>query len=324
MMRNLFKYTCLCLSVLVFICGCHSLDDDAKFQKHTQGYVIHTKQGNIHTLQYVPVNGNRFNLPISVDSTLQKLLCVGNELFIPLPKQNTIQIFDLSTKQIKENLTFDKDFFPVDIIQHPDKSEWFFIASENGKIAFYNRKKNKKEVFSYTNYLDHIVYANGKLYGAAKYPNAELIVVDVSSRALIKKENINTGIKQLYSQILWVKGTSTDSLPFLYSFNVNDDILEKSNYSYPLQMYAYSPYGQQFYGKEFTGFVEHYQGKVYINQVPLANPDTLQGFIADFDESRMITYHSSKIYHYQDMRNLSHIDSSLTNVSILHGVVHRN
>lgn len=310
--------------VLLFSFGCHSLDDDAKFQKHTQGYVLYTKQGNNYTLLYAPLKENAYSLPVSVDSSTQNLLCIDNELFIPQRNLRAVQVFDMSSMKMKQTIFFENDFYPVSIIQHPDKPEWFFIASENGKIAFYNRKKDKKEILTYTNYLNHLVYANNKLYGTSKNKlNNEFIVVDVPTRALIKKETISSGIQQIYSQTLWVKGFSSDSLPVLYTFNVNDDILQKSTYTYPLQQYAYSPYTQQFYGREFIGFVEYYQGKVYVNQVVLSNADYLQGFLADFDESRMIVYSNSKIYHYQDMRNLVHIDSSMVNTSILHGTVYR-
>jgi hypothetical protein len=308
----------------MFVWGCHSLDDDSKFQRHTQGYVVHTQQGNNHALQYIPLKGSLSVLPVSIDSTLQHLLCVENELFIPQANLHTVQIFDMNERKVKETIAFDNDFYPVSIAQHPNKSEWLFIASENGKIAFHNRKKNKKEVFSFTNRLSHLVYANEKLYGASKInTQTELIIVDVPTRTLIKRETIPIGIKQLYSQTLWVRGLSTDSLPILYTFNVNDDILQKSTYSYPLEKYAYSNYTQQFYGKEFIGFVENYQGKVYINQVQLTNSDYLQGFVADFDESTLLAYSNSKIYHYENMRNLVHTDSSLVNTTILHGVVYR-
>ncbi len=307
-----------------FLYSCHSLDDDAKFQKHTQGYILHIKQGNNHTLQYASFKGNLSVLPVFIDSTLRSMLCIENELFIPQPVRNAVDIFDMNERKVKETVIFSSDFYPTDIIQHPDKPEWFFIASENGKIAFYNRKKNKKDIFSYTNALHHLVYANEKLYGATTNNiNSELIIVDVPTRALIKKEPIPTGIKQLYSQTLWVKGLSTDSLPVLYTFNVNDDILQKTAYSYPLQKYAHSPYGQQFYGKEFIGFVENYQGKIFINQVQLSNPDYLQGFIADFDESKLLTYSNSKIYHYENIRDLVYVDSNLVNTTVLHGVVYR-
>lgn len=323
-MKNILPYFVFLCLISLFLSACHSLDDDAKFQKRTQGYVVHTKQGSNYILQYMPFKGGLTPLSVSVDSTLENLLCIENELFVPQSQSHTVQVFDVPTKQIKQTLTFDNDFFPVSIIQHPDKPEWFFIASQNGKIAFHNRKKNKTEVFSYTEHLHHIVYANNKLYGATKNnANSELIIVDVPTRALIKKETVPTGIKQLYSQILWVRGLSTDSLPVLYTFNVNDDILQKSTYSYPLQKYDYSPYSQQFYGREFIGFVECYQGKVYVNQVQIPNSDYLQGFIADFDESRMIAYSSTKIYHYENMRDLVHVDSSLVNTTILRGVTHR-
>lgn len=319
--KTLWALLCTCS---IFLFGCHSFDDDEKFQKHTQGYIIHTKQGNTYALQYVPFRGGLSALPILTDSIMQNILCVENELFIPQSQNHTVQIFDVSARKMKETVPFDSDFYPVSIIQHPDKPEWFFIASENGKIAFYNRKKNKKEVFSYTNHLHHLVYANEKLYGATKNSiNSELIIVDVPTRALIKKEPVPTGIKQLYSQTLWVRGISTDSLPVLYTFNVNDDLLQKSNYSYPLQKYAYSPYTQQFYGKEFIGFIENYQGRVYINQVQLSNPDFLQGFVADFEESRMLAFSNSKIYHYENMRDLVHVDSSLVGITVMHGTTHR-
>lgn len=319
------KLTVFFLSVFgLFVSGCHSLDDDAKFQKHTQGYIVHTKQSGTHNLQYIPVNSSMSVLPVSIDSTLQHLLCAENELFIPQANLQKIQILDLNERKIKEEIAFDNDFYPVDIVQHPDKPEWFFIASQNGKIAFYNRKKNKKDILTYANSLHHLVYANEKLYGASQNTaNNEMIIVDVPTRALIKKETLPTGIKQLHSQTLWVKGLSTDSLPVSYTLNVNDDILQKSTYSYPLQEYAYSPYTQQFYGKEFIGFVENYQGKVYVNQVQFANSDYLTGFIPDFDESRLITYSASRIYHYENMRNLVHTDSSLVNTTVLHGVVYR-
>lgn len=319
------KTSLLVLSVFIlFMWSCHSLDDDAKFQKHTHGYILHTQQDNYHALQYMYFKGSIVPLPISIDSTVQHLLCVENELFIPQKNLQKVQVFDLNEKKIKEEFTFGNDFYPTDIIQHPEKPQWFFVASENGKIAFYNRKKNKKDILSYTNALHHLVYANEKLYGASQNStNPELIIVDVPSRALIKKEPITTGIKQLFSQILWVRGLSVDSLPVLYTFNVNDDLLQKGTYAYPLKQYAYSPYGQQFYGKEFIGFIECYQGKVYVNQVQVANSDSLQGFVPDFDESKLIAYSNSKIYHYENMRNVVHVDSSLANTVVLHGVVHR-
>ncbi|MCS7028833.1 MAG: hypothetical protein NZ519_08710 [Bacteroidia bacterium] len=312
----------------VSLSACHSLDDDAQFQKHTKGFILHVQDTSTNAHKLLYLNSENMNISpfsITLDSTVAHIVCLDDELWIPCPNQKCIYIVDLSTRQIKETLNFGKDFFPIDLAQHPDKKEWFFIASENGKIAFYHRKRKKTEVHTYTSSLNHILFANNKLYAAsAQSSDATFIVVDVPTRALIKKEPVNS-IKQIYRYVLWVRGFSTDSLPELYSFNVNDDILQKSTYTYPLRQAAYSPYGQKFYGKEFIGFVELYHNKLYVNQSLLPHSEPIQGFICDFDESKLIVYSKHKLYYYKDLNSKQTKDSLniYTNLNIIQGVVHR-
>ncbi|MCS7076785.1 MAG: hypothetical protein NZ455_08755 [Bacteroidia bacterium] len=307
------------------------MDDDAKFQKRTRGYVIHTQDlRNKHFLFYISHEGFTPRLlSTRIDSTLQHLVCIDDELFIPLPSKKIVLVIDLVKGEVKENLFFGEDFYPVDIVQYPDKKDWYFIASTNSKIAFFNRKKNKAEVQTYSNFInriDHIVYANNKIYAASRHrPYSIMLIVDVPTRALIKEEYLEGGVKELHSGILWVKSISMDSLPISYTCNVNDDILQKNVYSYPLRQFAHSPYTQRFYGREFIGFIELYNNKIYVNQIALPSNTLVKGFIPDFDESRLVAYSGNRLYYYRDLSSREVQDSLFLDpdLKVLHGVVHR-
>lgn len=318
-MKFVYFWGFCCL--LLGLSACHSLDDDTRYNPKSKGYVLLAKQSQNTALLYAHAGGIQ-TFSSQLDGEATQVFVKGEQAFVPEPNQHQVSIFNLNSGELSDKISLKESFHPSCLLMTDDFKNLAIIGSTTGELAFYNTKKKTVDFVQYTDALSQLQYNNGKLYGTSTTSD-KIIIVDVRSHALLKSES---KFKVQFSVIAGLDfvAFSQDSLTQQYKINVNDDLVRDATpYSYTLQQLAYSPYNQQFYGKEYIGSsLLLYGNNIYFNGIDLKRKD-IAGFIPDFDESKIAVFSATSLSQYENMTSLIRRDSLPNNTSILMGAVHR-